>query len=323
MEFAKYLPDGQMVCGKHSRIPCGQCCVDFDDEIFRQAPDEIEDDDRVFVLGTGVNRFVPQGDEQVLGPAKIIGIKRSEASQLPLVNFQRHVCTKCDLTWLVGEAGVHAAHSHPSHHTLYHEWTNSTRRSLLVHVDGACADNGNANARAGVGFFFGPGSKYYVSQASDTSSSSGATNQKAELDALRQAMRVVRLQVIPERATLVKGNKDMKHLRLILATDSSYAVECMCAYWKNWTVSGSVLRNQRGQVIANSNELFALQQEVEALSHVGVQVVYYHVPRELNPEADKLAKECIKKRSDGVRHQTSEKETMHIVRSGHVRTFRN
>jgi ribonuclease HI len=288
-----------------------------------QASNVIKDDDRVPTLGTGVNRFVPEVDEQILGPPTAIRIKGLEASALMPIDPMRHVCTKCDLTWLVGRAGFHAAHSHPSHHTLSQHPTTSSSRSLLVHVDGACPSNGNTNARAGVGVFFGPGSKYNVSQALDASPWSMATTQKAELNALRQAMRVVRLQVIPERSVLVKGDTDRKKLVLILVTDSSYAVGCMCAHMKNWNGSGDLLRNQKGQVVGNSKEPLALQQEVEALSRVGVQVVYYHVPRELNLEADKLAKEGIKKSSDGVRHQTSEKKMMHITRSGHVPTVRN
>ena len=51
-----------------------------------------------------------------------------------------------------------------------------------------------------------------------------------------------------------------------------------------------VLKNQKGEAIANSEVFLAIKAEAEELSRVGVQVVYYHVGREFNREADALAK---------------------------------
>lgn len=55
----------------------------------------------------------------------------------------------------------------------------------------------------------------------------------------------------------------------------------------------SVLVNKNGKPAENSESLLRLRTEVEKLSMVGVQVVYYLVDREENVEADALAKKGI------------------------------
>lgn len=129
----------------------------------------------------------------------------------------------------MGRAGHSAAASHPSHHTLFHEYA-GTRRSLVVHTDGACVNNGTPSAAAGVGVYFSTGSKYNISAPLDAWIA--PTNQVAELHALLQAMQVVRNDIVPARSTFIYGDHDLKHFRLVLVTDLSYAVECMCEHWR-------------------------------------------------------------------------------------------
>ncbi|ERF71963.1 hypothetical protein EPUS_06522 [Endocarpon pusillum Z07020] len=260
--------------------------------MFQRDSEEEDNDDRVFVLGEGVNRFMPQWDEQILGPANKFRIKTDynmppKPEELQVAALL--ACSQCELTWLVGKAGQSAGAGHPSHHTLYHEYA-GTSRSLVVRTDGACINNGQPRAEAGVGVYFAPNSRYNVS--SPLEDSCAPTNQRAELHALLRAMLVVRKDIVPTRSILVNRNRDKKHFRLVLVTDSSYAVECMCKHWKGWKVvdGRKVLKNQKGKHIANSDVLLAIQDEVEELSRVGVQVAYYHVRREFNREADALAK---------------------------------
>jgi len=292
MDIATYLTDGQLVCTAHLLVICHTCCVNFSGPTFRRGSEEKNDDDRVFVLGQDVNRFMPQWDEQVLGPKNTIQVEKDydkppKPEQLQISAVL--ACSRCELTWLVGNAGQSAAANHPSHHTLYHEYA-GTRRSLIVWTDGACINNGQPNAKAGVGVYFGLNSKYNI--CSPLQIPTAPTSQKAELYAILQAMQVIRKEVIPARSILVSCNRDKKRFRLVLVTDSSYTVESMCKHWKDWKVVGSqkVLRNQKGEEIVNSEVFLAIKDEVEKLSRDGVQVAYYHVPREINSEADALAK---------------------------------
>ncbi|KAK2470767.1 hypothetical protein H9L39_16998 [Fusarium oxysporum f. sp. albedinis] len=117
-------------------------------------------------------------------------------------------------------------------------------------------------------------------------------------------MRQVRSAVVPERRILLKGSprttpntlRDARRFRLVLATDSSYLVDCMCEYMPHWTFDNlnRVYCNRRGEVIKNSEGFRILNEETELLSVVGVQVQWYHVPRDFNGEADALANAALR-----------------------------
>ncbi|KAJ0127736.1 G1/S-specific cyclin CCN1 [Fusarium oxysporum f. sp. albedinis] len=103
-------------------------------------------------------------------------------------------------------------------------------------------------------------------------------------------MRQVRSVVVPERRILLKGSsprttpdtlRDARRFRLVLATDSSYLVDCIYC-------------NRGGDVIKNSEGFRILNEETELLSVVGVQVQWYHVPRDFNGEADALANAALR-----------------------------
>jgi ribonuclease HI len=269
-------------------------------------PTSTEEDDRVFVLGTGVNRFMPQWDEQILGPANTHKLKQdynNPPKPLPISTLKLHQCATCNLTWLIGEVGEAAAKGHPSHHTYSHVYA-GTSRSLVVFVDGACSSNGAINAKGGIGVHFGSASKYNVSERFDLQGT--ATNQRVELHAIARALELVREQVMPQRKLEIqaaakgrdaKAIRDLVHTRLIITTDSSYVVEGMCSHFKNWTYNqakGALVKKNK-EVLRNSDGFLRIKREVEALSLIGVQVVYYHVGREENLEADRLAKAAIVK----------------------------
>ncbi|KAK7420519.1 hypothetical protein QQX98_002717 [Neonectria punicea] len=251
-------------------------------------------DDRVFILVDSTARFIPQRDEQIIGPQNT-GNAPIESECAP-VRILLTYCSVCGLTWLVGEKGPDAAASHPSHHTLLHIYA-GTRRSLVVFIDGACPANGPAALQASVGVYFGPDSPKNISRLVNTSR---LTNQLAEITAAVEAMRQVCSVVVPERRTLLEASsprtypstlQDARHFRLVLATDSSYLVDCMCEYMPQWTFDdlNRVYCNHRGEVIKNSEGFRMLYEETALLSMVGVQVQWYHIPRAFNCEADALA----------------------------------
>ncbi|CAH0057848.1 unnamed protein product [Clonostachys solani] len=247
--------------------------------------------DRVFILVGSTARFKPQNDEQVVGPANTQINTESNPVQIPLT-----YCATCGVTWLVGEIGLDAATKHPTHNTYEHIYA-GTSRSLVVFIDGACPSNGPAALQASVGVYFGPDSPKNISRIIDTNN---PTNQLAEITAALEAMRKVRSTVVLERRSLVKASfpgtgadklRDLCHFRLILGTDSSYLVDCLCEYMPQWTSDdqNQVYGNRQGQTIKNSEGFRMLYEETELLSMVGVQVVWYYVPRDFNHEADALA----------------------------------
>lgn len=250
-----YLPNGKTVCFDHHLRRCDICCVDFtydesdeddpyhidnqdDSDDFAPGEEEEEDeeeDDRVFVLGGGVARFMPQWDEQVLGPANTFQMKQdyeNPPKPLPLSKVATYHCPTCQLTWLVGEIGEAVVKTHPSHHSYSHIYA-GTSRSILVFTDGACSGNGTSTARGGLGVFFGPGSKFNFAERL----TGVQTSQKAELAAAARALETVRTKILPERRIMVTGAKggkdpravkDVMHLRLVVVTDSSKYLSSHC-----------------------------------------------------------------------------------------------
>ncbi|KAF2431459.1 ribonuclease H-like protein [Tothia fuscella] len=309
MPSVRELKNGKLVCRDHLLVVCPYCTMDLsfaeaadgeedDDEIDEY--ESAEEDDRVFVLSGGTARFMPQWDEQILGPANTYRIEKdyeNPPKPLSAAMVKKYDCLACNLTWLVGENGEAAAKSHPSHHTYQHDYC-GTNRSLIVYTDGACEENGSADSKAGVGIFFQAGSKYNVSEG--YALSDVATSQKAELQAIARALEHVRTKVLPDRIEEIKNGqhfldkmslKDIKDFRLIVTTDSSYAVEGICSNLPNWSLNEKKdsYRNKAGKAIKNSSGFLNIIKEVEMLAEVGVQVVYHLVKREENLEADALA----------------------------------
>jgi ribonuclease HI len=283
-----------------------------------------EDDDRVFVLAPSLSRFIPQHDEQVLGPRNTIHI-RTDYDIPPSPDtpdkLQFTYCRHCNATWLVGNNGSEAAKAHPSHNTHYHDFTGQSRRSLVVHVDGACPGNGPNSTRSSIGVYFGHGSSHNISRLLPESR---PTNQTAELSAAIAALQHVRTSVRPQREVMVRAGppdgvqfhtlcrwedgkittpteclRNVWHFRLIIATDSAYLVNCLCQYRKDWTFNAQTQTyyTRNGKAVKNSALFAELVKEIDLISRVGVQVQWYFVPREFNKDADALANAALAPRA--------------------------
>ncbi|KAI1412816.1 hypothetical protein F5Y13DRAFT_162716 [Hypoxylon sp. FL1857] len=303
-QLLDFDPCGRAVCFDHRQSLCHICCVDCKGMKSDPQNQTEDDDDRVFILDTGVNRFMPQWDEQLLGPSNTLMIKIGyDKPPNPLTPNELHLnyCQDCELTWLEGNAGSEAALSHPSHHTHAHVYA-GTNRSLVVFIDGACPFNGQElfTTFLSIGVYFGRGSPYNVSKCLDDVPR--PSNQKAEIAAALEAMRHVRQNIEPTRRALIRNTlprgsedhrRDIRRFRLVIATDSSYLVECLSDRISKWSLTNGVYMNEKGRAITNSEGFMRLNNEVDALSRVGIQVVWYHVPREHNQEADRLAQAAL------------------------------
>ncbi|KAK6498278.1 hypothetical protein TWF506_004517 [Arthrobotrys conoides] len=301
-----YDSKGRAVC-PHRLRRCDICCVDYTSipgiPLDKRRRNK-EDDERVFIRVGETARFIPQSDAQIthfsLRPAGQIlqpsCMQENPFSPTTPDQLASHYCRNCELTWLEGQEGSEAARSHPSHHTFYHEYQ-GTSRSLLVYIDGACHDNGSPLAKGAIGVYFGPQSDHNISRLLDNNS---ITSQSVEAEAAIATMHYVRTVIVPKRKTFFQSVAQRTSLnairvairfRLIIATDSSYLVECICKHSKQWEYSEpeQVYRNQHGRVIANSQAFHRIFDERDKLSMVGIQVEWYHVPRRFNVQADGLA----------------------------------
>ncbi|KAJ2497931.1 Ribonuclease H1 [Coemansia sp. RSA 1972] len=80
----------------------------------------------------------------------------------------------------------------------------------VIYVDGSCINNGQPNASAGIGVYFGPGDSRNYSGKMDGKQ----TSQRAELEAIRQAL--VLLESFPRCGS---GHRDV-----VIRTDSEMAL---------------------------------------------------------------------------------------------------
>ncbi|KAI1371287.1 hypothetical protein F4677DRAFT_450552 [Hypoxylon crocopeplum] len=177
-----------------------------------------------------------------------------------------------------------------------------TRRSLVVFIHDACPFNGQEYlGTSSIGVYFGPNSTHNISKRIDSGPT--PTNQSGEIAAALEAMRHVRQAIEPSRRTMIRNTlpencrenrrRDIRNFCLVLATDSSYLVECLCKHIEKWTLTGNVYKNERGQIVKNGEGFAQIDAEVDALSRVGVQVEWYHVPKECNKEANRLAQTAL------------------------------
>ena len=75
---------------------------------------------------------------------------------------------------------------------------------LVIYTDGSCSNNGYEGARAGYGIFFAPESPYNVSEPLP----GPATNQRAEMFAALEAMRIVLAHGLVRKGGVVQIHTD-------------------------------------------------------------------------------------------------------------------
>ncbi|KAI0127211.1 hypothetical protein BJ170DRAFT_624587 [Xylariales sp. AK1849] len=171
----------------------------------------------------------------------------------------------------------------PSHVVRFVHRNN--RKQALVYVDGACANNGQPNPRAGwaivcgLSHLGGVSSPYIISGRLENKGPSGdesvATSNRAELRASIAALRL---------GDWRKEGFD----RIVIATDSSYVVDGATAWVKGWVHNG--WKTRTGGDVKNKDLWDLLLGEVERWDDQGLRVDLWRIPRELNKDADAAAK---------------------------------
>ncbi|WEW57670.1 ribonuclease H [Emydomyces testavorans] len=153
---------------------------------------------------------------------------------------------------------------------------------IVIAVDGACWNNGGPNASAAIGVFVGPGNKHNISRTVDFDV---PTNQKAELTAGLNGL-ITALNLRKE-----SRNADNRVSIVVIKSDSEYLVKAMTEWILKWKRNGYT--NCKGRPVANKSIFLAIEEEFCALEQRGVEVLFWHVPREYNAEADELASRAL------------------------------
>ncbi|KAK6007130.1 hypothetical protein QM012_006138 [Aureobasidium pullulans] len=291
------LRDGKLVCEDHGLQICHQCCCDytFRDEYSEQSsstkePSTCSDDDL---------------DEYCRMAESAAPILEGTAARSDLSSQSSAYCEECGLTWLVAAPDLadeeDVWQDCPFHNSL--ERDGAGRRTLFVHIDGACPGNGTNSAVGGIGIYFGPSSPYNLSALFNRDIVQPPTSQQVELIAAIRALEIIREKCMPARRELVKKvilcpcHTECWAIsfpfQIVLITDSAYLFHCMTSHlviWR-WDPKTQGYTNKKsGKSIMNSKYIRNVVKEVEMLAERDVQVLWKKVPRALNQEADRLAK---------------------------------
>ncbi|KAL9115623.1 MAG: hypothetical protein Q9187_007223 [Circinaria calcarea] len=147
--------------------------------------------------------------------------------------------------------------------------------SLIIAVDGACRGNGTTKALSAIGVYFAKDSSW---NSSTPVYDPTPSNQKAELRACLRALAT---------AIAVKVH-EMEHLsQIVIKADSEYVVKGMTEWIFKWETNG--YKTSKGVPVTNADLFQDVNQMVTKLNQHGVEVLFWHVPRSQNKEADALA----------------------------------
>lgn len=148
---------------------------------------------------------------------------------------------------------------------------------IIIAIDGACRGNGTPTARSSIGVFFARDSQHNISQLMDDAT---PTNQKAELAACLAALR---------KATSVRNYQGWESplSMVVIKADSEYVVKGMTEWVLKWRDNG--YKNARGSRVVNAKLFQDIDEQIGWMNEEGIQVLFWHVPRARNEEADALA----------------------------------
>ncbi|ORY03054.1 ribonuclease H-like domain-containing protein [Clohesyomyces aquaticus] len=281
------LSSGQLVCSQHRLIRCGKCTMDFsfmieddDDGDYDNESDsciESDDDDGQMDLDIDANPSkISLTAEQVDKLMDMPKRKRGTGRILPTKFIPPTPDTKPFDLFRGAKTYYHFAR-------YIHR--QDGRSKGLIFTDGACLDNGQANPRAGWGIVAGPpelASTYSCGNANGRLEKKGPFGDDGAQTSNRAELRAV-LAALGLRHWPGEGLKT-----LVFATDSEYVVEGATKWIQGWIKNEWKTANKTP--VKNQDLWEMLLGEVEKFGDNGMKIQFWRIGRELNTEADKLAK---------------------------------
>ncbi|TFY61141.1 hypothetical protein EVJ58_g4689 [Rhodofomes roseus] len=175
----------------------------------------------------------------------------------------------------------------------------------LVFTDGACLSNGQTTATSGLGVAIGLESDLQWSVPVDDTVDLDAkrSSQRAELLAAIEGLRLANVVSGPEDAHNRLYNRHGRpgekptapYRNWIITTDSKYVVDGITDWLPNkWKPNG--MRTFDYRTPANLDLFLRLDQEIDNLERQrDIRIGFWHVPRQHNAIADRLAKDAAKR----------------------------
>ena len=156
---------------------------------------------------------------------------------------------------------------------------------IFIATDGACRNNGNPNALAGYGVYWGPNDR--DNRSFQLRDGSHPTSKRAELTAAICALSDFKNFF---------HNGDFAHsdriVYVVIKTDSAYMVNSLTNWIVEWRRNGYV--SSTGQPVLNKDLIRELDDLCCEIDDLGVQACFWKVPREQNTHAYQLARAAIR-----------------------------
>jgi ribonuclease HI len=158
-------------------------------------------------------------------------------------------------------------------------------RELHIYTDGACSGNGTRKAAAGYGVFIdhpalGGKATPLNAVSLPVPAHMSQTNNVAELLAIIHALRFVRLQAL-----------DLQFARIVIHSDSSYAIHCLGEYGARLQAAGWRDRKPNLELVREGFELMQPLRGAVSLEHVRAHTAGTDPHSRGNHVADRLAVE--------------------------------
>lgn len=152
-----------------------------------------------------------------------------------------------------------------------HDSKISKKVDLYVYTDGSCINNGQANARAGIGIYFGPDDPRNVSKRVQGKQ----TNNTAELTAILNVFQIVKKEI-------------ESGMNVCIVSDSTYAIRCATTYGKKQEKEGWVTDIPNKELVKELYETYKPYKNV-VFMHIDAHTGASDIHSKGNEEADRLA----------------------------------
>ncbi|KAK0513698.1 hypothetical protein JMJ35_003420 [Cladonia borealis] len=154
--------------------------------------------------------------------------------------------------------------------------------AIIIAVDGTCRSTPTVWGPSAIGVYFAKDSPWNIMRRRNKPM---ATSQTAELQACMAAL---------DMAMIIKKESLEEDLsQVIIKAHSDYVFKGMTEWTAKWAKNGWL--NAKGMPVANGELFQQVEQKIIDLNDLGVEVLFWQVPRSQNQEADTLANSVFEK----------------------------
>lgn len=156
--------------------------------------------------------------------------------------------------------------------------------AIIIAIDGACRSTPSLWGPSSIGVFFAKDSPWNIVKRF---SKPAAVSQRAELQACLAALQMA--------VTIKVENLEEELTQVVIKSHSEYVCKGMIVWVEKWKKTG--WKNAKGLPVGNGDIFQDVESAIIRLNDMGVEVLFWQVPRERNVEAERLANSAF----DGVK----------------------